>query len=97
MSLQVWTGFFIACWMISLSPGAGAIASMSAGVTLGFRRGYWTAIGLQLGLALQIAIVAVGVGALLATSQLAFTRRACSDPRRGCHGLARTSAALCAA
>ena len=55
MSLQVWTGFFIACWMISLSPGAGAIASMSAGVTLGFRRGYWTAIGLQLGLALQIA------------------------------------------
>ncbi len=34
---------------------------MSAGVTLGFRRGYWTAIGLQLGLALQIAIVAVGV------------------------------------
>jgi len=73
MSLQVWTGFFIACWMISLSPGAGAIASMSAGVTLGFRRGYWTAIGLQLGLALQIAVVAVGVGALLATSQLAFT------------------------
>jgi len=73
MSLQVWTGFFIACWMISLSPGAGAIASMSAGVTLGFRRGYLTAIGLQLGLALQIAVVAVGVGALLATSQLAFT------------------------
>jgi len=73
MSLQVWTGFFIACWMISLSPGAGAIASMSAGVTLGFRRGYLTAIGLQLGLALQIAVVAVGVGALLVTSQLAFT------------------------
>ena len=73
MSLQVWTGFFIACWMISLSPGAGAVASMSAGVNHGFRRGYWTALGLQLGLALQIAVVAVGVGALLATSQLAFT------------------------
>ncbi|MCY1434301.1 Homoserine/homoserine lactone efflux protein [compost metagenome] len=58
--------------MISLSPGAGAIASMSSGLNYGFRRGYWNAVGLQLALALQIAIVAAGVGAILATSELAF-------------------------
>ena len=46
---------------------------MSSGLQYGFLRGYWNAIGLQLGLALQIAIVAAGVGAILATSALAFS------------------------
>lgn len=72
MSLETWLAFFAACWVISLSPGAGAIASMSSGLTYGFRRGYWNAIGLQLALLLQIAIVAAGVGAVLATSEPAF-------------------------
>lgn len=72
MTLHTWFAFFIACWVISLSPGAGAIASMSSGLNFGFRRGYWNAIGLQLALMLQIAIVAAGVGAILATSELAF-------------------------
>ncbi|TWC32429.1 homoserine/homoserine lactone efflux protein [Pseudomonas sp. SJZ079] len=73
MALETWLAFFVACWVISLSPGAGAIASMSAGLQYGFWRGYWTALGLQVGLALQIAIVAAGVGAILATSALAFS------------------------
>ncbi len=72
MALQTWLAYFAACWVISLSPGAGAIASMSSGLNYGFRRGYWNAVGLQLALALQIAIVAAGVGAILATSELAF-------------------------
>ncbi|WP_167146347.1 homoserine/homoserine lactone efflux protein [Pseudomonas sp. OTU750018] len=73
MALETWLAFFVACWVISLSPGAGAIASMSAGLQYGFLRGYWNALGLQLGLALQIAIVAAGVGAILAASELAFS------------------------
>ena len=72
MLLQTWLAFFAACWVISLSPGAGAIASMSSGLRYGFWRGYWNALGLQLGLALQIAIVAAGVGAILAASGTAF-------------------------
>ncbi|BAU77172.1 homoserine/homoserine lactone efflux protein [Metapseudomonas furukawaii] len=73
MALQTWLAFLVACWVISLSPGAGAIASMSSGLQYGFWRGYWNALGLQLGLALQIAIVAAGVGAILAASALAFS------------------------
>lgn len=72
MALDTWLAFFTACWLISLSPGAGAIASMSSGLNFGFRRGYWNAVGLQLALIIQIAIVAAGLGALLATSELAF-------------------------
>jgi homoserine/homoserine lactone efflux protein len=73
MSIETWLAFFVACWIISLSPGAGAIASMSSGLNYGFARGYWTALGLQLGLVVQIAVVAAGVGAVLAASALAFT------------------------
>jgi homoserine/homoserine lactone efflux protein len=73
MAWHTWLAFLVASWVISLSPGAGAIASMSSGLRYGFARGYWNALGLQVGLALQIAVVAAGVGAILATSALAFT------------------------
>ncbi|WP_455823420.1 LysE family transporter [Pseudomonas graminis] len=72
MALDTWLAFFVASWIISLSPGAGAIASMSSGLQYGFLRGYWNAIGLQLGLAMQIAVVAGGLGAILAASSTAF-------------------------
>lgn len=72
MALDTWLAFFLASWIISLSPGAGAIASMSSGLQYGFLRGYWNAIGLQLGLAMQIAVVAGGLGAILAASSTAF-------------------------
>ena len=72
MSIETWLAFFVAAWAISLSPGAGAVAAMSSGLRHGLRRGYWTTIGLQLGILLQLAVVAAGVGTLLAASQIAF-------------------------
>ena len=72
MSYQMWFAYMLACWVISISPGAGAIASMSSGLNYGFKRGYWNAIGLQLALMVQIGIVAAGAGVLLATSPWAF-------------------------
>lgn len=72
MSYKVWIAFMLACWVISVSPGAGAIASMSSGLNYGFRHGYWNAIGLQLALLVQIAIVAAGAGVLFATTPWAF-------------------------
>ena len=72
MTLDIWLAFFAACWIISLSPGAGAIASMSSGLQFGFLRGYWNVIGLQIALAVQILVVAAGVGAVLTASALAF-------------------------
>jgi len=45
---------------------------MASGLKYGFRRGYWTTIGLILGILIQFLIVAVGLGALLAASELAF-------------------------
>ncbi|WP_114416294.1 LysE family translocator [Marinospirillum perlucidum] len=73
MSLETWIAFFLACLLISLTPGAGALASMTSGMNYGFRTGYWNALGLQLALVVQVALVAAGLGALLAASEMAFT------------------------
>ena len=73
MSLATWITFFFACWAISLSPGPGAIASMSAGLNLGFRRGYFMVFGLVLGIWTQLIVVVAGLGAIIAASNAAFT------------------------
>ena len=72
MDFKVWLAFFAACWAISLSPGAGAIAAMSSGLNHGFRRGYFTTFGLILGILTQILLVGIGLGALIAASSLGF-------------------------
>ncbi len=72
MTPQTWLAFFAACWAISLSPGAGAVAAMASGAEHGLRRSYWTILGLQLGFLSHLAIVAAGVGAVLAASDTAF-------------------------
>ncbi len=72
MTLSTWLAFFTASWLISLSPGAGAISCMSAGLRYGYRKGLWNIAGLQLGIVFLVAIVALGLGAVLAASALAF-------------------------
>jgi homoserine/homoserine lactone efflux protein len=72
MELGVWLAFFAASWAISISPGAGAVAAMSAGLNHGFARGYWLTGGLILGIWTQVLLVGVGLGAVIATSATAF-------------------------
>ena len=72
MTLTTWITFFLACWAISLSPGPGAIASMSAGLNYGFRRGYFMVFGLILGIWTLVGIVVAGLGAIIAASNTAF-------------------------
>ncbi len=73
MTLATWLTFFLACWAISLSPGPGAIAAMTAGLNQGFKRGYFTVLGLVLGIWTQMIIVVVGLGAIIKASETAFT------------------------
>ena len=72
MTLETWLAFFVASWLISLSPGAGAISCMAAGLRYGFRLAAWNIAGLVLGILFVLAIVAAGLGAILAASSLAF-------------------------
>lgn len=72
MALDTWLAFFVASWIISVSPGSGAIYAMSCGMNHGFRRGFIGTLGLIAGIWTALAIVAIGLGAILSASSLAF-------------------------
>ena len=73
MDGHVWLAYFVAAWLIALSPGSGAVLSMSHGLAYGVRQTSATIAGLQLGLAFILLVAGVGVGAVLVASATAFT------------------------
>ena len=73
MELQVWLAYFAAAWVIAISPGSGAVLSMTHGLAYGVRGASATIMGLELGVATILLIAGVGVGAVLIASATAFT------------------------
>lgn len=73
MDLHLWFAYFAAAWVIALSPGSGAVLSMSHGLAYGVRHTTATIVGLELGVTVILLIAGVGVGALLLASATAFT------------------------
>jgi homoserine/homoserine lactone efflux protein len=72
MLLTTWITFVIAGAIIAVSPGSGAVLSMSHGLAYGVKKASGTVLGLQLGLLLVFAIAGAGVGSLLLASEMAF-------------------------
>jgi len=72
MSFATWIAFFFAACLIAVSPGSGAVLSMSHGLSYGVRRTTGTILGLQAGLLLVLFIAGAGVGSLLLASEVAF-------------------------
>jgi homoserine/homoserine lactone efflux protein len=72
MSFATWITFVIAGSLIAISPGSGAVLSMSHGLAYGVRKASATVLGLQIGLMLVFAIAGAGVGSLLLASSVAF-------------------------
>ncbi|WP_066273662.1 LysE family transporter [Hydrogenophaga palleronii] len=73
MDFHLWLAYFAASWAIALSPGSGAVLSMTHGLAYGVQKTSATIAGLQLGLAVILLVAGVGVGALLLASATAFT------------------------
>lgn len=72
MSLSLWISLVTACLIISLTPGAGAINTMSNSLTVGWRRSGWGVLGQQLALITHVLIVAAGVGIVVQRSPVLF-------------------------
>lgn len=73
VSLAVWFSLLTACVVISFTPGAGAINTMSNSLSHGWRRSIWGIAGQQLALIVHVVIVAAGVGLIVARSEVLFT------------------------
>ena len=72
MLLSTWITFVIAAMLIAISPGSGAVLSMTHGLAYGLKKASATVLGLQIGLLLVLVIAGAGVGSLLLASELAF-------------------------
>ena len=72
MDLGAWVTYLLATIILSVSPGPGAFASMSSGLHHGFRQGVWNGVGMQLANFVLMAVVAMGLGAILPASETLF-------------------------
>jgi homoserine/homoserine lactone efflux protein len=72
MDLSVWITYFFATIVLSVSPGPGVFSSISSGLHHGFRLGWWNGLGMQAANLLLVAIVSLGLGAILLASETLF-------------------------
>ncbi|MBV1780622.1 LysE family transporter [Paeniglutamicibacter sp. ABSL32-1] len=73
MTLSLWLSLLGASTLISFTPGAGAINTMTNSLNSGFRRSMWGILGQQAALLVHVVVVAAGVGLLVSRSPMAFT------------------------
>ncbi|HET7732020.1 MAG TPA: LysE family transporter [Usitatibacter sp.] len=73
MDLSVWITYLVATFVLSLSPGPGVFSSISSGLHHGFRLGLWNGVGMQAANMILVAIVSLGLGAILLASETLFT------------------------
>jgi homoserine/homoserine lactone efflux protein len=73
MDLSVWLTYFLATIILSVSPGPGVFSSISSGLHHGFRLGLWNGVGMQVANMILVAIVSLGLGAILLASETMFS------------------------
>ena len=64
MTLEWWFAYLLTSIILSLSPGSGAINTMTTSLNHGYRGAVASIAGLQTGLAIHIVLVGVGLGTL---------------------------------
>ncbi|MDY0973159.1 homoserine/homoserine lactone efflux protein [Siccibacter turicensis] len=72
MSLEWWFAYLLTSVILSVSPGSGAINTMTTAISHGYRGAAASIAGLQTGLAIHIVLVGIGLGTLFSRSLLAF-------------------------
>src|SRR3569833_3704958 len=72
MNFTTWLAFLFAASLIALSPGSGAVLSMSHGLSYGVRKATGTILGLQAGLLLVLLIAGAGEGSILLATVFVF-------------------------
>ena len=73
MDLAVWITDLVATIILSITPGPGVFSSISSGLRHSFRLGWWNGLGMQIANLTVLAIVALGLGAILLASEALFT------------------------
>mgnify|MGYP000965566462 CR=1 FL=1 len=72
MTFEWWFAYLLTSIILSLSPGSGAINTMTTSISHGYRGAASSIAGLQTGLGIHIVLVGIGLGTLFSRSVLAF-------------------------
>ncbi|MEB2738985.1 homoserine/homoserine lactone efflux protein [Citrobacter freundii] len=72
MTFEWWFAYLLTSIILSLSPGSGAINTMTTAISHGYRGASASIAGLQTGLGIYIVLVGVGLGTLFSRSVIAF-------------------------
>ena len=72
MTFEWWFAYLLTSIILSLSPGSGAINTMTTSINHGYRDAAASIAGLQAGLGIHIILVGVGLGTLFSRSVIAF-------------------------
>lgn len=72
MTFEWWFAYLLTSIILSLSPGSGAINTMTTSINHGYRGAAASIAGLQAGLGIHIILVGVGLGTLFSRSVIAF-------------------------
>ena len=83
-SSSQWVAFLVASILFIQVPGPSLLFTIGRALTVGRREALLSVVGNALGLVAQVALVAVGLGALVAASATAYTgvKLAESNPAR---------------
>lgn len=72
MTFEWWFAYLLTSIILSVSPGSGAINTMTTSISHGYRGAAASIAGLQTGLSIHIVLVGIGLGTLLSRSVMAF-------------------------
>lgn len=72
MSFHTWLSYAVVCVLFAITPGPAVILSVGQAVAKGAKSGLAVVAGIQSGNAIYFAVSAVGLGAVMATSEMTF-------------------------
>jgi len=72
MTFEWWFAYLLTSIVLSVSPGSGAINTMTTSISHGYRGAAASIAGLQAGLGIHIVLVGIGLGTLFSRSVMAF-------------------------
>ena len=73
MLLEIWILFLPASFVLNMAPGPNNLLAMSNGVRFGFLPSILGGLGRIFAFSIMITLTAIGLGAVLSTSELAFS------------------------
>ncbi len=73
MALELWLAYLVVSFLFAITPGPAVLLTAGQAISRGFGAGFAVVLGTQAGNLVYFVLSAAGIGAILVTSETAFT------------------------